>query len=1412
MIISSLSLGKKGPDPCSKTRLDSHAISCVVGYNAYVYRDTGQTIDIKAFTSAVGKLQNIPIVDAMVYYECPYTSKELILVINNALYVEQNEDNLLTPFLVREAGHYLSERPKIHSPNPTIDDHVVVLKEVDVRIHLNLHGIVSYFTTRKPTPQEIKDLLWVNLTPDAPSWDPHNEVFARQESRMLDFEGNIIHEDLREPRSILEERDEDINMEDYGDEAPEISALMDQTCNNSISISRVDYDPDTTHRTSDMKAISTTLNPDSLAMALQQRLHIGKFGMSVGAVPGMQISAAHQEKPKGIRPERLAKVFCIDEETAKRTIQVTTQRVKRIQDPTLDRNFSTNDRMLRYKRLETHFFTDTFFATKQSKMKKSKKPQGLSTRGNLCMQLFVTDKGYVHVVPMKTESEVHKAYKHFFKAVGVPDAIVSDGAKAQVMGQTKTLCNEVGTTIRQLERHTPWSNRAELYIGLLKRAIRKELKRTDCPLALWDYCAQRCAMVNNVTAKDLFQLEGETPHYHVHGQHPDISNLCRFQWYEWVYWRDEDAGFPLPPEALGRVLGPSINAGNQMAQWVLKSNGQIVPCRTLRPLRKDELHAPHEIRKRQLFTTLIREKLGDSMTPPQVDLPVHEDVFEAYEDDDEQPSTMPEADDDVYDRILTAELQLPHNDKQMLARVKQRHKDSDGNVKGKAHPNPWLDTRVYDVEFEDGTIKQYSANIIAQNILSQVDEEGNSYQMLDEIMEHRKLDTALNGDEAYIVTPRGQRKLKKTTQGWQLRILWKDGSTSWVNLRDMKDSFPVEVAEYSVAAGINEEPAFKWWTPYVLKKRDVIVAALSKGMKKASYKYGIRVPKTIKEAYELDRINGNDFWRRAIAKEMSNVQVAFEILEHDQNLPPGYTMCTCHIIFDVKMDGTRKARYVKDGHKTEDWEGSCYAGVVSRDSVRIALTYAALNDLDVMAADIRNAYLQAPPSERHYVICGLEFGIEHKGKRALIKRALYGGKTSGRDFRNLLRACMQHIGFSSCLADPDVWMRKSATASGEEHWEYVLLYVDDALCISSNPETVLRDEIGTYFELKEESVGPPDIYLGGSLSQVTMANGMKAWGFSSAKYVKGAIANVEEHLRSEGRKLPTKARTPLSSNYRPELDLSDELIGADLAYYQSLIGVLRWAVELGRVDICLEVSMMSSHLAMPRSGHLEELYHMFSYLKRNHNAEMVFDPSDPDIDPTLFERKDWEATEFGELEEILPENMPQMRGQGFVMTAYVDADHAADTVTRRSRTGFIVYLNSAPIFWHSKKQSTIETSSFGSEFMAMKHCTEYVRGLRYKLRMMGIPCELPTLIHGDNQSVLANTSVPDSVLKKKSNSIAYHFVREGCARDEWRTGYINTHSNPADLLTKPLPSGEKRVRFVRMMLYHIFGSGHDEVD
>lgn len=235
---------------------------------------------------------------------------------------------------------------------------------------------------------------------------------------------------------------------------------------------------------------------------------------------------------------------------------------------------------------------------------------------------------------------------------------------------------------------------------------------------------------------------------------------------------------------------------------------------------------------------------------------------------------------------------------------------------------------------------------------------------------------------------------------------------------------------------------------------------------------------------------------------------------------------------------------------------------------------------------------------------------------------------------------------------------------------------------------MLREEIGQYFELKEASTGPPKIYLGGRMRLVELENGVKAWGIRLSQYVQAAVKNVENYLDERGSHLMKKADTPMRTSYRPMLDVSPELGPEESSYYMSLIGILRWMVELGRVDICLEVSLLSSHLALPWSGHMEQAMHIFAYLKGHHNAELVLDPSDPVIDESAFALRDWTTSEFGHIQgkEELPGNQPEPRGLGFTIHSKVDADLAADTVTRRSRTGFLVWINCALVYWMSKKQ------------------------------------------------------------------------------------------------------------------------------
>ena len=144
--------------------------------------------------------------------------------------------------------------------------------------------------------------------------------------------------------------------------------------------------------------------------------------------------------------------------------------------------------------------------------------------------------------------------------------------------------------------------------------------------------------------------------------------------------------------------------------------------------------------------------------------------------------------------------------------------------------------------------------------------------------------------------------------------------------------------------------------------------------------------------------------------------------------------------------------------------------------------------------------------------------------------------------------------------------------------------------------------------------------------------------------------NVVEYLSKRNKVLAAKAASPLTCNYRPEVNVSEELGPQEASYYHSLIGILHWIVELGRVDINCEVSMMSSHLALPREGHLQEVLHIFAYLKKHMNSEMVFGPSLPETDMDSFAKQDWNysiySTPGEELKEELPLKMPEPLGTG----------------------------------------------------------------------------------------------------------------------------------------------------------------------
>jgi hypothetical protein len=138
---------------------------------------------------------------------------------------------------------------------------------------------------------------------------------------------------------------------------------------------------------------------------------------------------------------------------------------------------------------------------------------------------------------------------------------------------------------------------------------------------------------------------------------------------------------------------------------------------------------------------------------------------------------------------------------------------------------------------------------------------------------------------------------------------------------------------------------------------------------------------------------------------------------------------------------------------------------------------------------------------------------------------------------------------------------------------------------------------------------------------------------------------------------------------------------------------------------------------------------------------------------------------YGDVSEELPPNMPEAKGQPVVVSCFVDANHAGNMITRRLYTGILIYVQNAPIVWFSKRQNTVESSSFGSEFVALQAAKDMIVAIRYKLRMLGVSIAVPVNVVCDNNGIVKNTTIPESMLAKKHNAINYHAIHEAVAAE-----------------------------------------------
>ena len=644
------------------------------------------------------------------------------------------------------------------------------------------------------------------------------------------------------------------------------------------------------------------------------------------------------------------------------------------------------------------------------------------------------------------------------------------------------------------------------------------------------------------------------------------------------------------------------------------------------------------------------------------------------------------------------------------------------------------DDDLFHVEYADGNDAHLTYEEII-NLLNKETEDGYHLWTFKEILDHR------------LVKREGKNVM-------EVEVLWDTGERSWEALNLMKADDPVTISQYVEKKGLIDKPYWKWANRYLKNKKKFLRLSrqvfLSKQKTGPVYKFGVQVPRNTKEALLLDKQNKNELWKEAIAKEMNKI-VEFQVFRKsaDGKPPPGYKKIPCHMIYDVKFDGRRKARFVAGGHLTDDPGEDAYAGVIAPEAVRLGMFAAVHNNLQVIAADIGNAYLHAKTGEKLYTILGEEYG-PLSGIIWIFDKGLYGLRSSGARFHEHLSDILKKMEFKPSQADPDLWFKDCGT-----HYEYIARYVDDILIFSKEPQELIKCLQVTY---SLQGVGVPEYYLGGDFKVVKKSNGIETFTFCAKTF----ITNVCERIERLMEIVLKSFETPMATGDHPEMDDTGFLNNDEHSKYRMLIGCGQWAITLGRFDVMFSIQTMARFTAAPRQGHITRVLRIFGYMKAYAKYGIIIDVQEKTISQTEDIKVNWEEQYPGAHEE-LPSNMPKPKGKPANLVIYADADHAHDQLTRRSVTGILLFINSTPIKWYSKRQNTVETSTYGAELVALRIAIDIVVEFRYKLRMMGIPLKGPSQVLCDNKGVVLNTTLPSSTLKKKHNAIAYHRVREAVA-------------------------------------------------
>ena len=580
-------------------------------------------------------------------------------------------------------------------------------------------------------------------------------------------------------------------------------------------------------------------------------------------------------------------------------------------------------------------------------------------------------------------------------------------------------------------------------------------------------------------------------------------------------------------------------------------------------------------------------------------------------------------------------------------------------------------------------------------------------------------------------------------------------------------------------------------------------AAIKGAQRKSSVrmKFGVQIPRSVAEAYELDRKNGNTYWADAIKRELDAIMVRKtlyfpktlteeEVLKETIRESEGFQFAPMWIIFDIKPHTLkRKARLVIGGHVVDTTDTETFSKMMQTEGARVLAVIADHMRYDLAVGDINTAYLYATTKEKIWTRAEGEAFVKAgyantSGSICMVHKAQYGLPGSGHAWWLRLSETLRDLGFERSRGDSEIWLRLNSCGDG---YDYIGTHTDDLMVVAKDPKTIFEG-LKKFYTFK--TTERPVHHLGVDYYSKPDAAGHYRYQLGSKTYVTEAINKMKDLSVELGRKPSYPKEIPMDPKWKPELDKSRLCNPAEHRLYMKLVGIMLWIVMLGRIDIAFAISSLSRYSALPRIKHLEALEQVVGYLQKYPDKRIDVDSRPMEIDgetmKLMSESKDVLQHLYPDAEEEIDPKFPSPRGRPIQTSVWFDSNHAHDQVTRRSIEGTMVYVGRTLVKSKSTRQGAIAAATYGAELRAGRTASIEAMGIRYLLRSLGIALEGPTILLGDNESSLKSSCIAKSPLKERHLGISYHTARECEAAGITKRYYVKTDHNRSDGLTKAL--------------------------